>query len=242
MDAPVTSKAGFATAKVGNGCVLDSRRALYHEDGSWLALADIHFGYELNRARQHGALLPQWGMAATEKRLMELLSYYKPRTLILVGDIMDGGGSVKETMKLLKRTRECVAELICIEGNHDRPVLKREAHFLSFHLADGFCFQHGHKFDKTAAASNAAHLIHVTGHEHPTLNLADGAGLKLRLPALVQQKRRRATPGLENWILPAFSPWAGGAPYDAGHEHLETWGCSDTRILKKSALPQSLSP
>ena len=54
----------FATAKVGNGCLLDSRRALYHETQNWLAVADVHFGYELNRARQHGALPPQWGMAS----------------------------------------------------------------------------------------------------------------------------------------------------------------------------------
>lgn len=240
MDAPVTSKAGFATAKVGSGCVLDSRRALYHEERSWLALADIHFGYELNRARQHGALLPQWGMAATEKRLMELLSHYKPRTLVLVGDIMDGGGSVKETFKLIKRLHECVAELILVEGNHDRPVLRRDAHFVALHVIGRFCFQHGHKFDKTAAACGTPDLIHITGHEHPTLNLADGAGLKLKLPALVQQKRKRGSPGLENWILPAFSPWAGGTPYDAGHEHLETWGCSDTRILRQSQLPGSV--
>ena len=236
MDASVTSNAGFATAKVGKGCVLDSRRALYHEEGSWLALADMHFGYELNRARQHGALLPQWGMAATEKRLNDLLAYYKPHTLILVGDIMDGGGSVKETLRLLKKVRECVAELICVEGNHDRPALKREAGFTSFHLAGGFCFQHGHKFDKTTLASGAAQHIHVSGHEHPTLNLSDGAGLKLRMPALVQQRRKKSGLEVENWILPAFSPWAGGAAYDAGHEHVETWGCSDTRILRKSLV------
>lgn len=236
MDPSVTSNAGFATAKVGKGCVLDSRRALYHEEGSWLALADVHFGYELNRARQHGALLPQWGMAATEKRLMELLSHYKPRTLILVGDIMDGGGSVKETLHLIKRLRECVAELICVEGNHDRPALKRESNFHSFHLTPGFCFQHGHKFDKTALASGATEEVHVSGHEHPTFNLADGAGLKLRLPALVQQRRTKSGVTVENWILPAFSPWAGGAAYDAGHEHLETWGCSESRILQKSQI------
>jgi uncharacterized protein len=236
VDASVTSKAGFATAKVGCGCVLDSRRALYHEEASWLALADLHFGYELNRARQHGALLPQWGMAATERRLMDLLAHYKPRSLILVGDIMDGGGSVKETVQLINRLRECVAELICVEGNHDRPALRREAHYTAFHVQGGFCFQHGHKFQKTAHLSATLSHIHITGHEHPTFNLSDGAGLKLRLPALVQQRRKAADLTLENWILPAFSPWAGGAAYDAGHEHVETWGCSDSRILRRSQM------
>lgn len=242
MDPSVTSQERFATAKVGSGCVLDSRRALYHAEGSWLAVADIHYGYELNRARQHGALLPQWGMAATEKRLVMLLEQYKPRTVILVGDVMDGGGSVGETFKFLKRVRECVGLLVCVEGNHDRPALRRDAHFVTHHSEGEFFFHHGHKFDRTAAHQPEPGMIHVTGHEHPTLNLSDGAGLKLRLPALVQQRRGRAGTGVENWILPAFSPWAGGSPYNDGHQHLETWGCSDTRILRRSTMNESVCP
>ena len=232
----VTSQDRFATAIVGRGCVLDSRRALYHPESNWLAVADIHFGFELNRARQHGAILPNWGMAATEKRLQQLLTAYKPRTLIMVGDIMDGGGSVTETMALIKRLRDCVADLICIEGNHDRPALRKGSHFTPSYTAAPFFFHHGHKFDRMAASQHEPGLVHVTGHEHPTLNISDGAGLRLRLPALVQQKRETNRSPVENWILPAFSPWAGGAPYDAGHTHLETWGCSDTRILRQSMV------
>jgi uncharacterized protein len=236
---PVTSQERFATAIVGRGCLLDGRRALYHAEDNWLAVADIHFGFELNRARQHGAILPNWGMAATEERLLSLLDHYKPRTLVLAGDIMDGGGSVAETMALVKRLRDCVAELVCIEGNHDRPALRREAHFMPTRQIGSFLFHHGHKFERTAAAFSQSGLVHVTGHEHPTLNLSDGAGLKLRLPCLTQQKRQIGAESVENWILPAFSPWAGGAPYDAGHVHLETWGCSDVRILRKSlAMPE----
>ena len=202
----------------------------------WLAVADIHFGYELNRARKHGALLPQWGMAATQTRLLALLNHYKPRTLILDGDVMDGGGSVRETTRLLKRLRDCVAVLVCVEGNHDRPALRKDASFVTMHREPGFIFQHGHKYERTLEGESAEGCVVISGHEHPTLNLSDGAGLKLKLPALVQQRRKSATGSHENWILPAFSPWAGGTPYDQGHEITETWGCSEEHVIRGSLL------
>ena len=220
----------FATASVGNGCLLDSRRALYHETQNWLAVADVHFGYELNRARQHGALPPQWGMAATEQRLVELLSYYRPATLIMVGDIMDGGGSIRETMKLLRRLRTHVAELVCVEGNHDRAALKRDEQFVPWHRGEGFVFQHGHRFAMVLRATEDEPAVHITGHAHPALPFSDGAGLKLKLPVLVQD--RIVETKVEHWILPAFSPWAGGAVYHSRHERLATWACTENQVVK----------
>ena len=216
---------------MGNGCLLDSRRALFHEAQNWLALADIHFGYELNRARNHGALLPQWGMAATEERLVELIEHYQPRTLIIVGDIMDGGGSIRETMHMLRRIRSHVFELICVEGNHDRAALKRDEQFVPWHCGDGFVFQHGHRFAKVlnGTAGHGAG-VHITGHEHPAFHFSDGAGLSLKLPALVQD--RICGSSVEHWILPAFSPWAGGTVYESPHERLATWACFEGRVLK----------
>ncbi len=221
----------FAAVSVGRGCLLDSRRALYHESRQWLAVADVHFGYELNRTRQHGALLPQWGMAATEQRLVDLLDHYRPTTLVLAGDIMDGGGSIHETMKLLDRLRTRVKELVCVAGNHDRPALKRDGRLIPWHRDEGFVFQHGHRFravlEMTAGAGD---VVHIAGHEHPALHFGDGAGLRLKFPALVQD--RIAAAGIEHWILPAFSPWAGGAVYDSPNERLATWACAETRVIK----------
>ncbi|MDB6137140.1 MAG: hypothetical protein JWO94_212 [Verrucomicrobiaceae bacterium] len=231
MGFPSLQPKRFATASVGNGCLLDSRRALFHEAQGWLAVADIHFGYELNRARNHGALLPQWGMAATEQRLVEVLEHYQPPTFIIVGDIMDGGGSIRETMLMLGRLRPLVRQLICVEGNHDRAALKRDERFVPWHCGDGFIFQHGHRFTKVLN-DTCEHrpAVHITGHEHPALNLSDGAGLRLKLPALVQDRIGGAD--VEHWILPAFSPWAGGAVYESRHERLAAWACSEGRVLR----------
>ena len=223
-------KPRFAIASVGNDCLLDSRRALFHETQGWLAVADIHFGYELNRARNHCALLPQWGMAATEQRLVELLEHYRPDMFIIAGDIMDGGGSIRETMLMLERIRQLVPELVCVEGNHDRAGLKRGAQFVSSYQRDGFVFQHGHRFSRVLNETREAGVVHIAGHEHPAIHFTDGAGLNLKLPAMVQDK----LPGspTQHWILPAFSPWAGGCVYQSHNERLATWACGEGRVLK----------
>lgn len=200
-----------------------------HESQGWLAVADVHYGFELNRARNHGALLPQWGMAATEQRLMDLLHCYKPRTLIINGDVMDGGGSIREAVRFIARLRDCVAELVLVVGNHDRPVLKREQQFVHYYAAGDLVFHHGHKFPRMRNELASAR-IHVCGHEHPALSINDGAGLRLKLPALVQEQLRDA-PDTQHWILPAFSPWAGGARYESVNQRLATWGCGEGRIL-----------
>lgn len=231
MGASLHGESRFATANVGHGCLLDSRRALVHEAQGWLAVADVHYGFELNRARNHGALLPQWGMAATEQRLMELLDHYKPRTLIINGDVMDGGGSVREAERFIHRLRDCVAELVLVEGNHDRPALKREERFVSWHVAGDLLFHHGHKFGRVLRElEDHPARVHVCGHEHPALQINDGAGLKLKLPALVQDQLQ-SKPNVQHWILPAFSPWAGGARYESPNQRLATWGCADGRVL-----------
>lgn len=228
---PKEDQSRFAIADVGRGCLLDSRRALVHPAQGWMAVADLHHGFELNRVRNHGTLLPQWGMAATERRLMELLTHHKPRTLILNGDIMDGGGSVRETARFIKRVRDCVAELVLVEGNHDRSAVKHGLPFVRIHRSGGFVFHHGHKWQRTwRDLGDEPGEIHVCGHEHPALQLNDGAGTRLKFPAFVRD-RFKTNPSVEHWLLPAFSPWAGGATYESENERLATWMCAEGSLL-----------
>ena len=62
---------------------------------------------------------------------------------------------------------------------------------------DRFYFHHGH-----CAAETESHRIQIIGHHHPAGVITDGAGLRLKCPAFVQQA--------SCWIMPAFSPWASG--------------------------------
>ena len=67
-------------AFVANRVLLDGRLALFHEREKWLAIADLHFGYELSQ-RAAGKLIPFWGMDSIEDRLLELLADYQPERL-----------------------------------------------------------------------------------------------------------------------------------------------------------------
>ena len=67
--------------------LLDSRLALFHEQEKWLAIADLHFGFELSQ-RLAGHLDPALGNEIHRSRLSELLRDYRPATLILLGDLV----------------------------------------------------------------------------------------------------------------------------------------------------------
>ncbi len=221
----------FATAPVGHGCVLDTRRALWHQAGSWLVVSDVHHGFELNKVRKLGPIQPQWRMKSTERRLIDLIDSYKPHTLVINGDVMDGGGSVRETSRMLKRLRDCVAELVLVDGNHDRLALKQEHGFVPLHRIGEFVFHHGHKWGRLwRDIGPDAGSVHICGHEHPIVHISDGANINLRPPILVQD-RMQSHAGVEHWIVPAFSPWTGGTRYESGNKRLGTWACLERMIV-----------
>jgi len=195
-----------------------------------------------------GALMPPWGMAQCERTLIELINDHQPQRLILVGDIMDGKSCAEETQAFLERLRDVVPELVSIQGNHDRPALRRTWDFVETHEEGKFTFSHGHRWTEgrwsdvevfTHSASGAvveqaeiksvSRTIHITGHEHPAVHLRDGAGLRLKLPVLVQEQ---ITPQMQRWILPAFSPWAAGGGYFSEHGRVATWVCAPGRVWR----------
>lgn len=201
-------------AVVAPGVLLDGRLALFHKRQRWLAVADLHFGYELSQ-RAAGRLVPMWGMSTVEERLRALIDDYKPRHLVIVGDVVHDRAATDEARELMLRLGE-LCKLIVLAGNHDR----RSAVLLGLQdswSSAGFYFHHGHCQAEVGAATQ------IIGHHHPTGSVHDGAGLRLKLPAFVQQGNC--------WILPAFSPWAAGAPWQAGAES-QLWLCTPQRILR----------
>ncbi|MCB1208580.1 MAG: metallophosphoesterase, partial [Verrucomicrobiales bacterium] len=196
------------------GLWLDHRRALVMPEAGWLAVADLHYGFEVHRQIAHGALLPEFGMAEVEDRLAELMADYRVTKIILVGDIMDGSGSADLTADFLDRMEARGAELICISGNHDRSGLRSRRSLVPWHCAEGNCFLH-HGHQPKEAAKAFAEVVpqplgwtQIQGHLHPAVQVCDGAGLKLVLPALAELPSH--APSGRSFVLPAFSPWARG--------------------------------
>ncbi len=204
----------------GQDAVLDARLALFHRTERWLAVADVHFGYELSQ-RAAGGLFPMWGMESIEARLRALLEDYRPARLIVAGDFVHDRTARLPALALLERLRAAGGgcEVVLVAGNHDRPAftageLRREF------VTDRFYFHHG---DGPAPAAEAlGGRTAIIGHHHPAATLRDGAGLAIKLPALVQMDGK--------WVLPAFSPWAAGGGGGFGRG-ARKWLCSPRRIL-----------
>jgi DNA ligase-associated metallophosphoesterase len=201
-------------ALVADEILLDGRLALFHQAERWLAVADLHFGYELSQ-RAAGALVPMWGMASITERLMALVADYQPSRLIILGDLVHDRTAVVEARELLERLGK-VCEPIVVAGNHDRQ-LRGQIELRDSWETERFHFHHGH------CAAEPSERIQIIGHHHPAATISDGAGLRLKRPAFVQQSRC--------WIMPAFSPWASGTRWTQDDESV-VWLCTPERILR----------
>ena len=155
-------------------------------------------------------------MDSAEARLRALLADYRPERLVIVGDFVHDRAAGRAGQRLLGALRE-VCEAVLVAGNHDRGAIP-SAEMCEFYATDSFCFYHG----DNPAPPEAAGRIGVIGHHHPAGTLRDGAGLALKLPALVVAGNL--------WVLPAFSPWAAGANGDFG-PGARRWLCSPKRVL-----------
>ena len=205
-------------AIVAPDVLLDGRLALFHQRQKWLAVADLHFGYEISQ-RAAGRLMPMWGMATVRQRLLELLRDYEPQRLIVLGDLVHdraGQSALREFLNSLA----AICELIIVAGNHDREITA-EIDMLSSWATGDFYFHHGH-CETTPTAP-----IQIIGHHHPAGVISDGAGLRLKCPAFVQQERC--------WIMPAFSPWAAGSRWQRDPES-RVWLCTPRRVLRLPEL------
>ncbi|HWM25482.1 MAG TPA: metallophosphoesterase [Chthoniobacterales bacterium] len=201
-------------ALVADEILLDGRLALFHQRERWLAVADLHFGYELSQ-RAAGWLIPMWGMESISERLLQLIDEYRPSRLIILGDLVHDQTAAGEARQLLQRIQN-FCEPIVVAGNHDRQLRGKVELFESWETG-GFHFHHGH------CATGQSDRIQIIGHHHPAGTITDGAGLRLKCPAFVQQARC--------WIMPAFSPWASGTRWTEDGES-RVWLCTPERVLR----------
>lgn len=214
---------GAGIAEIGEGLVLDGRLALVDPVARWLAVSDLHFGYEANRRRE-GGLWPMWGMETIASRLEGLVRDWQPDTLILVGDVVDGSAAPDEAIAWLTGVQSLAPRLILIEGNHDRGPIRLKFDWVESWLAGDVLFEHGH-----LPCASPEYRRRVRGHLHPSVNFNDGSGTRLRLPSLVVER----SAGACEIFLPAFSPWAGGTRYHGTEGNIiRQWACSPQRVFE----------
>ena len=216
VPSPISSPSPVRT-EIQPGIWLDSRLALWLPAGRLLVVADLHWGYAASH-RARGNLLPWWGDDEIEHRLSGLIGDYQPIEMIWLGDVVHAAEGGARAEKFL---RDSPAAITPIAGNHDRRWRSAGAKSLQ---RGAYFFHHG---DTTAVLP--PQCIEVVGHHHPAVSWRDGAGSHLKVPALVASGRRL--------VLPAFSPWAGGTPWQSLPDSDETlWAVTPQRIF---ALPHA---
>jgi metallophosphoesterase superfamily enzyme len=192
---------------------IDARRALWLSALRVLVVADLHWGYAATH-RARGNLLPEWGDEDIAARLRTLLEDYRPAEMIWLGDSLHGlpgRGAAEHFIDTLPETPIAV-----VAGNHDARWRRASGKSLS---RGGFFLHHG---DRKLEVPKG--LVEIIGHLHPAVRWGDGAGGNLRLPALVDAPGRL--------VLPAFSPWSAGRPWNASLRPGESlWGVASRRIF-----------
>lgn len=195
------------------GIWADSRLAVWFAAERLLAVADLHWGYAASH-RARGNLLPLWGDDEIERRLESLIRDFAPAEMLWLGDIVHAAEGGARAERFL---RDATIPITVLAGNHDRrwaraiePTAQRGPYF----------FHHG-----DVPRSIPAGTTEVIGHHHPAYQWWDGAGGKVKLPAIVASPRRL--------VLPAFSPWAAGTDFAADPD-ATLWAIAPNRIF---ALP-----
>ncbi len=183
---------------------LSPERCIYWEDQQSLILSDLHFG-KTGHFRKSGIAVPQNLYKEDLQRLVGLVQFYKPRQLIVVGDLFHSVEN--KEMEFFKKWRNDFSELAIqlVKGNHD--ILKKEwyrsaditVHDKHYNIS-GICFVHD-----IAEACPPGDTIkyYISGHIHPCVILKGMGKQTISLPCYYFA---------ENFaVLPAFSKFTGGA-------------------------------
>jgi len=204
-----------ARAEISPGFWLDSRLALWIAAERLLVVADLHWGYAASH-RARGNLLPMWGDDEIESRLRSLIADYAPAEMLWLGDIVHAAEGSAGAERFLRNSPTPVTLLA---GNHDRRWRTFPTAPVSSLRRGPLFFHHG---DQRPLIPSGA--IEVVGHHHPAISWGDNAGFRVKLPALVACANRL--------ILPAFSPWAAGTPWNEQLTAADTlWVIASSRIF-----------
>lgn len=205
-------------ADIEPGVCLDSRRAVFFEEPRLLVVSDLHWGYATSH-RAVGNLLPDWGDEVITNTVDALLADYRPAEMLWLGDSLHTLKGREHAENYLQRT---AVPITIIPGNHDARWSAVSPERLV--TRGRFAFHHGDRL----AAGLAPGALEVIGHHHPAFAWFDGAGGRIKVPALVQSPARL--------ILPAFSPWAAGVPWNRRLEPDERlWVVSSRRVFAVTA-------
>lgn len=187
----------YAFTLAGQPLLALPSRALWAPALRLLAVSDLHLGKAERIARREGRMVPPYETEETLARLGDLVSAFRPVTVICLGDSFDDDRAAEALSPAHKATLAGLMAgrgWVWIAGNHDPapPDLGGAQKAEHREGAPGceIVFRH-------VAAPVLAEAAEVSGHYHPKARIAGRA-----LPAFLVDARRA--------ILPAFGLYTGG--------------------------------
>lgn len=196
--------------------------ALLLREKHLLVIADLHIGIE-SELRQNGLQVPSQ-TKIMEERLISILTRYKVKSILLLGDIKHtirlSTHQERIDVKTFLETIESYCTVHVLPGNHDGNIDRLLGPTIHLHPSDGFVwegigFTHGHRTpsDKIMQCEQV-----VIGHSHPTVMLMDRLGYRtfeqcwLRGPPCFEtlQKKYPKSHTTQILLMPAFNPLCGG--------------------------------
>ena len=184
---------------------LSAHRCVFWEEAKTLIVSDLHFG-KTGHFRKAGIAVPQAVYKEDLQRLVQLLQYFQPAQLVVVGDLFHSHEN--RELELFRKWRHDFPALHIhlVKGNHDIlhdnwykqcdiQVTDDELHM------DCFRFRH----DLNESTTGREHYF-FSGHIHPGVRIKGPAKQSLSFPCFYF--------AANFCVLPAFSRFTGIALVD----------------------------
>jgi len=206
---------------------LSADRSIFWEEEKALIVSDLHFG-KTGHFRKSGIAVPQNVYKEDMQRLLNLIQFFKPEQLIVVGDFFHS--SANKELDLFLKWRADIEHLhiILVKGNHD--ILKAAWYtqanisIVDDCLTKGpFTFVHDLESCKT---EDDQYIF--SGHIHPGIYLAGAGRQSLRLPCFYFAEKYA--------VLPAFSRFTGIALIEP-QQHETVFAIADKTLIPLYGKP-----
>lgn len=183
-----------------NTFLLSADRCIFWEEEKILILSDLHLG-KTGHFRKSGIAIPQAVFKEDMQRLVTQLQLFKPRQVIIIGDMFHSESNKEHDFFLKWRQDFSSLPIHLVKGNHD--ILKKEwyaladitIHTCELQLGD-FVFVHD-----GVDCTIPEHGYIFSGHIHPAITIRGLGKQALSFPCFYFGKQYA--------VLPAFSKFTG---------------------------------
>jgi DNA ligase-associated metallophosphoesterase len=183
-----------------NTFLLSADRCIFWEEEKILILSDLHLG-KTGHFRKAGIAIPQAVFKEDMQRLVTQLQSFKPRQVIIIGDMFHSESNKEHDFFLKWRQNFSSLPIHLVKGNHD--ILKKEWYALAditIHtcelLVGDFVVVHA-----VVDCRVPDHGYIFSGHIHPAVTIRGLGKQSLNFPCFYFGKRYA--------VLPAFSKFTG---------------------------------